>query len=520
MKMSKTLSKIFIVSLVIFVSSCSNKHKNISKTTGWKINTSENGGFEAELNYEQETPSGMVFIEGGSFVMGQTGEDVLMDYNAMPRKVSVSSFYMDETEITNVQYREYIYWLKRIYAADEDSVIMKTYLNALPDTNAWRSELGYNEPMVNNYFRHAGFSHYPVVGVSWDQAVNYCNWRTDRVNELALIEAGALKFDSDKKMSGTYEYGFITETYLSGQLSINGKIQKNGFENMAELKDKNGRIGRLEDGILVSGYRLPTESEWEFAAWGLKGNSIEGNIDHGRYYPWDRNSLRDNRKKFQGQLLANFKRGAGDNMGIAGSLNDVGSRTMEVKSFPPNDYGLYDMAGNVSEWVLDVYRPMTETLDDFMPFRGNVFKDLKKNEEGTNYVEFDETTGQMKDTLALSDRSGKSRRNYFAADNSNVLDGDIPSSMFYDKPDAMGDEQPMYDYGSKTLLNDNVHVYKGGSWTDREYWLNPGTRRYLNSFLSTNNIGFRCVLDRMGPSIEMDNRDLRKRKQFTRKTSR
>jgi gliding motility-associated lipoprotein GldJ len=359
---------------------------------------------------------------------------------------------------------------------------MTTYLNALPDTNAWRSELGYNEPMVNNYFRHAGFSHYPVVGVSWDQAINYCNWRTDRVNELVLIEAGALKHDTDKKMSGAYEYGFITGTYLAGQQSINRKIQKNGFGNLAELKDKNGRIGRLEDGLLVSGYRLPTEAEWEFAAWGHKGNSIEENIDHGRYYPWDRNSVRDNRKKFQGQLLANFKRGAGDNMGIAGSLNDAGSRTMEVKSFPPNDYGLYDMAGNVSEWVLDVYRTMTETQDDFMPFRGNVFKDMKKNDEGTNYVEFNETTGQMQDTLAFADKSGKSRRNYFAADNSNSLDGDVQSSIYYMTGDS-GEEAPMYDYGKTTLINDHVHVYKGGSWTDREYWLNPGTRRYLNSFL-------------------------------------
>ena len=69
----------------------------------------------------------------------------------------------------------------------------------------------------------------------------------------------------------------------------------------------------------------------------------------------------------------------------------------------------------------------------------------------------------------------------------------------------------MYDYGSTTLINDNVHVYKGGSWTDREYWLNPGTRRYLNSFLSAHNIGFRCVLDRMGSSIEMSNRKKREK---------
>ena len=208
-------------------------------------------------------------------------------------------------------------------------------------------------------------------------------------------------------------------------------------------------------------------------------------------------------------------------MGIAGSLNDAGSRTMEVKSFPPNDYGLYDMAGNVSEWVLDVYRPMAENLDDFMPFRGNVYRDMKKNEEGTNYVEFNESTGQMQDTIADTDPSGQSRRNYFEADNSARRDGDLESSIFYDKPDAMEDgEQYMYDYGTNTLINDRVHVYKGGSWTDREYWLNPGTRRYLNHDLTAHNIGFRCVLDRMGPSIEMDNSDKRRRKQFSRKISR
>ena len=125
----------------------------------------------------------------------------------------------------------------------------------------------------------------------------------------------------------------------------------------------------------------------------------------------------------------------------------------------------------------------------------------------------------MQDTLAYADISGQTKRNYFDANNSNALDGDIQSSIYYSSGDS-GEEAPMYDYGKSTLINDHVHVYKGGSWSDREYWLNPGTRRYLNSFLSAHNIGFRCVLDRMGSSIEMDNRDKRKRKQFRRKTSR
>ena len=482
MKTSKTLSKIFIVALAAIVTSCSNKHKNVSQTTGWKINTSSNGGFEAELNYEQEIPVGMVFIEGGSFIMGQTGEDILMENNSSPRQVSVASFYMDETEVTNTAYREYLFWLERVFGESYPEV----YWNALPDTNAWRSELGYNDPLVNNYLRHAGFSHYPVVGVSWDQAQDYCAWRTDRVNELALIEAGALKHNTEQ----FDDDNFNTETYRAGQYT---GAQKKGYKDLANPKSKNGRRGMLEDGVITSGYyRLPTEAEWEYAAWASIGNSIEGNIADGRYFPWDRNSLRDNRKPFQGELLANFKRGGGDNMGIAGTLNDAGSRTMTVKSFPPNDYGLYDMAGNVAEWVLDVYRPMSEGQDDFMPFRGNVFTDKAKDEEGYN-LEAD-SLGRMQTREAIAD---KNRRNYIKAKNSDMIDGDIESSVYYSKGDT-GGEAAMYDYGKTTLINDHVHVFKGGSWKDRSYWLNPGTRKYLNSDLGADNIGFRCVTDRMG----------------------
>ena len=80
--------------------------------------------------------------------------------------------------------------------------------------------------------------------------------------------------------------------------------------------------------------------------------------------------------KNQGEIMANFKRGRGDNMGVAGSLNDNADITAPVKSYWPNDYGLYNMAGNVSEWVMDVYRPIIEqtTTADHRSFRGNKFE--------------------------------------------------------------------------------------------------------------------------------------------------
>ena len=112
------------------------------------------------------------------------------DFNNIPRRVTVPSFYIDKTEVANVHYREYLYWLARVFDPANDPTYQKVLDAAMPDTLVWRSELAYNEPLVEYYLRHPSFNNYPVVGVSWKQAYDFCLWRSDRVNEGQLIDNG------------------------------------------------------------------------------------------------------------------------------------------------------------------------------------------------------------------------------------------------------------------------------------------------------------------------------------------
>ena len=459
-----------------------------SETTGWAYNSEENGGFEVVTQYEEQTPPGCVFIEGGTFTMGRVEQDVNFDWNNQPRRVSVSSFYLDETEVRNVDYREYLFWLRRVFAE-----YPAVYKNALPDTLVWRSKLAYNEPYVEYYFRHPAYNQYPVVGVNWIQANDYCAWRSDRVNEKIMIDNGYLKMDPQQ--SGAEN--FNTDAYLVGQFDglpgENPKMSPMGVE----------RKVNLEDGLLLPKYRLPTEAEWEFAAFSLIGNSFDERIYERRLFPWSGHTLRNDDTKSRGQMRANYVRGRGDYMGTAGDLNDNADVAAPVKSYWPNDYGLYCMAGNVSEWVMDVYRPLTqEDNDEFRPFRGNVFMEMERDNDGN--VAPKDSLGRIK-FKPVDPANAANRKNYKQADYRNYLDGDVQSSLDFSTSTTSaqnpGGSTRMYAQGQgdmSSLITDNVRVYKGGSWKDRSYWLVPGTRRFLNETDSRDDIGFRCAMTRVG----------------------
>lgn len=380
---------VFLLGSLLILASCSKKGNNTeSSATGWKYNDPKWGGFE-KVDYQgQITGPNLVLIEGGTFTMGLTEEDVTYEWNNIPRRVTVSSFYMDETEVSNINYREYIYWLNRVYKSYPE-----VFRKALPDTLVWREELAYNEPFVETYFRYPSYDEYPVVGVSWLQAVEYCKWRTNRVNEMILIEKGILNPNPEQVDAENFNTG----SYLAGQYQ--GNVRK----NLPDIQTGGERPVRFEDGILLPEYRLPTEAEWEYAALALKGKQSENKdelITDRRNYPWDGNGARYKRRdKYMGQILANFKRANGDYMGMAGRLNDHAHIAGPVKSYYPNDFGLYNMAGNVSEWVSDLFRPLTSTTlrdvenHDLNPFRGNEFKELILDESG-NPVEKD-SIGQL-----------------------------------------------------------------------------------------------------------------------------
>ncbi len=551
MKKLFNITKIGVLALLTIVfTGCQNQNSNSgSSLTGWSSKNKSAAGFSTNSNYKgQEAPPGMVLIEGGTFTMGHVQDDVLFDWNTTPVKQQVRSFYLDETEVTNTEYLFYLEWMEKVFPPNEENY-KDIYQSAVPDTLVWRDVLGFNELLTENYLRHPAYAGYPVVGVSWIQANQYCSWRSDRVNEKILMDKGILKplFELDSlEVKG--KNNFNTDTYLNNPYTLfdgDSTIYKKGLPSNVKRKKGatrpsrgqfSGRHVKISDGIISPKFRLPTESEWEYAAKANIEDREYNNIRGRKKYSWNSKYTRNKSKKFKGDQLANFKQGKGDYSGVAGWSNDGADITNVVKSYDPNAFGLYDMSGNVAEWVADVYRPIIDNdANDFNYFRGNVFTKKLIDPEG-KVVIIDDTSvaydtldngkliasalpGQIK-YIPISKRDAYMRNNYEKAYNVDAKDGDLASTKYYEKEEEELETKPrmynspikprvlgesgllMQQYDTEkrtTLVSNKTRVFKGGSWKDREYWLDPSQRRYLPEYMATNYIGFRCATDRLGP---------------------
>ncbi|MGL5113134.1 MAG: gliding motility lipoprotein GldJ [Flavobacterium sp.] len=554
MKVKRILNLKLITSVLLIaaLASCSKKSSssNSSRATGWNLDRQKN----VVAKNKQQAGPGLVFVEGGTFTMGRVQDDVMHDWNNLPTQQHVQSFYMDETEVTNSMYLEYLEWLKKVFPPTEENY-KNIYAGALPDTLVWRNRLGYNETMTNNYLRHPSYAEYPVVGVNWIQANEFSKWRTDRVNEGMLEKAGYLKKNS-KIADVSAESPFNSETYLESPTSVYGGNEEIVLKERSKRKDprptKDGKVvahknvyAQRSSGILLPEYRLPTEAEWEYAAAADVGQREYNTYKGQKKYPWAGNYTRSGKRASKGDQLANFKQGNGDYGGIAGWSDDGADITNEVKKYPANDFGLYDMAGNVAEWVADVYRPIVDNeANDFNYFRGNLYTKNKIGKDGKVEIV---TTGTIKyDTLSngkivaraypgqivqvpVDENETYLRQNFDTSNNINYRDGDKQSTRFYDfgnsgdesksekearkmynsphhnvSVDSLGKMSRKYDASSKrtTLINDDVRVYKGGSWRDRAYWLDPAQRRYLPQDMATDYIGFRCAMSSVGAKAQ------------------
>ncbi|HAW52540.1 MAG TPA: gliding motility-associated lipoprotein [Flavobacteriales bacterium] len=326
-------------------------------------------GVQGREPWYQPDPFGMLWIPQGSYTQGEDDQDVPRSFTSQKRTVSVQAFYMDQTEISNNEYRQFVYWVRdsiahmilgeevsedhlvtvdyygedidpplinwrekinwlgdeerealevmyypeheRFYRRkeidtrklkyeyywidireaaqrknreqgliDRSVFIKKDIINVYPDTLAWVHDFTYsfNEPMTNMYFWHPAYDEYPLVGVSWKQARAFSIWRTQLLNN-----------------------------YLRGRGTA-----------------------------IVQDFRLPTESEWEYAA--------RGGLDLSKY-PWGGPYIRNSR----GCFLGNFKPMRGN------YIADGGFHTVKINSYNPNDFGLFCMAGNAAEWTSNSY---------------------------------------------------------------------------------------------------------------------------------------------------------------------
>jgi len=347
-----SISAFIIISLTVTFTACNKSIGITSTATGWPYDFKAENAFRGQAGLSSQVPPGMVEIPGWSFTVDDVEEFETANRRIRPnelntrRTLSVNSFYMDQHEVRNIDWREYLSWLTAIYGNVAPEIIEK----AKPDIKAWTEGLSDNEPFLMNYFTHPSFNEYPVVCISWEQATAYCAWRSDRANELRLIKAGVIKAPDFKAIA---------------EMKTLKEVENAIFTSKKFFTSQQDNLAKTYTGMYPD-FRLPSEDEWEFAAYARKSTDPENKV---KVYPWGEKNHGKLSQNQRNQQKAHYNQ-SGTNI-----KSNVFSRTVPVGSFAPNDFGLYNMAGNVNEWVFDQYTTRgnlnridsVDVLDTFLP---------------------------------------------------------------------------------------------------------------------------------------------------------
>ncbi len=423
----------------------------------------ELAGAGAKGNFTEAHPYGMAYVKRGAFMMGSNTQSAIFSQNDNPLMVTVDAFWMDETEITNNEYRQFVNWVRDSIAytllidaglteyaleqdeeADEEQVRIN-WKKKIP----WKSKEPEIKEALAPLFYGGGkdintmLLHYSYSWINYDEAVKPSN-RFDvargKYPDGASVRVDSVWVDENHVIHDTTIMRPLRDpSALVTNMIINiypdTMVWSRDFQaayNEPMMAKYFSHVGFAEypvvgvtweqadafcqwrtDYFLTSSkvgiqrYRLPTEAEWEYAARGGRKMAV---------YPWGGNYARDK----EGCFLANFKPYRGS------FTDDTGSTTMKVARFRPNDFGLFDMAGNVAEWTSSAYNSASNTrVDDLNP--SFQYKARKSDPE--------------------------------------VL---------------------------------KRKVIKGGSWKDISYYLQCGTRTYEYQYESRAYIGFRCVRSHIG----------------------